>query len=144
LWALGVANFEANTLRPTFPDCKFPTDLATRTAPDGINSCDDLIAASAALCTEVEVLCYPSPPASPPTAPPQSTGVLGAAVLAGGVLIAVIAAPIVVILCIVGIIVACCCAKKKRNPRPPSTQVSLGQSAGGTEIKVTGDVKTFV
>ena len=130
-----------------FPDCKFPADLATRTAPDGINSCDDYIAAHAAVCAEIELLCYPSPPALPPAAPLQSTGVLGAAVLEGGVLIAVIAAPIVVILCIVGIIIACCCcAKKKRNARPPPTmtQISLGHSAGGTEIKVAGEVKTFV
>ena len=52
LWAVGIEW----TDKLHYPDCDFPADLATRTAPNGIDSCDGL-KATAAVCAEIEVEC---------------------------------------------------------------------------------------
>ena len=53
LWAVGIEW----TDKLHYPDCDFPADLATRTAPNGIDSCDGLVKATAAVCAEIEVEC---------------------------------------------------------------------------------------
>ena len=53
LWAVGIEW----TDKLHYPDCDFPADLATRTAPNGIDSCEGLVKATAAVCAEIEVEC---------------------------------------------------------------------------------------